>query len=172
MLLSPFWGSFLLWAKQKINPGGGYVYKTAQLSGDQSGKKDIPKENRLVIPSIQLNDEIIDGATFHALDKGIWHRPATSNPIDGGNMVIAGHRFRYTSIGNFYSLDKVKVGDKISVYWDQKEYVYQVDNILVVPPSDLGIEDNTSEPRLTLYTCTPYWSSTDRLVIQSKLVDI
>lgn len=136
-----------------------------------SGKLDqIPEDNRLLIPVIGVNVNIVEGDTEEALEYGAWRRPATSTPDQGGNTVITGHRFKYLPPNNltFYNLDKVQIGDAIIVYWNKIEYDYVVTEVFVVEPSQVEVEDNTTEPRITLYTCTPLWTADKRLVIVAE----
>lgn len=128
-----------------------------------------PKTNRLIVPAMQLNTQIYEGPDMRTLNKGIWHRPGTSSPDKGGNTVIAGHRFTWTDPqGIFYYLNKVKKGDEIGVWWQQKRYLYRVTTITVVPPTEVSVENNTRDNRLTLYTCTPLWSPHQRLVVVAE----
>src|SRR5690242_4379119 len=53
-------------------------------------KQERPKQNILVIPRINLWQEIFDGSDASTLDKGLWRRPAISTPDAGGNTVIVG----------------------------------------------------------------------------------
>lgn len=124
-----------------------------------------PAENTLVIPSINLQKTIYDGTSLSNLSKGVWHRPLSSNPDLGHNTVFVGHRFGYNGDGVFYHLDKVSQGDKIFVYWSGKKHAYIVTQKIVVKPTDTQVEAKTSKSILTLYTCTPLWTFTDRLVI-------
>ncbi len=55
------------------------------------------------------------------------------------------------------------------MFWQGKQYVYKVASVSVVPPSDGSVEDNTAQAELTLYTCTPLWSPTHRLVVVADL---
>lgn len=130
----------------------------------------VPQDNRLVVPSMQLDTPIYEGPTIHTLNKGLWHRPGTSTPDKGGNTVIAGHRFTWTEPkGIFYYLNKVQTGDAIGVWWSGTRYIYRVSAVRVVEPTEVSIEDNTSDAQLTLYTCTPLWSPHKRLVVIAKL---
>jgi LPXTG-site transpeptidase (sortase) family protein len=130
----------------------------------------IPAGHHLIIPSMQLDAEVFDGTSIYTLNKGLWHRPNSSTPAQGGNTVIAGHRFTYTNPhGILYYLDKVQVGDDIGVYWDNTRYLYKVSEVKVVEPTAVQIEDNTPDARLTIYTCTPLWSPHQRLVVIAKL---
>ena len=128
-------------------------------------KEEVPQENTLVIPSMNLQKPVFGGTSLDTLSKGVWHRPRTGNPVTGGNMVLVGHRYGYNGDGVFYHLDKVKQGDKIAVYWQGIKYTYFVRQIKVVPATNIEIEAQTVEPKLTIYTCTPLWSFKDRLVV-------
>lgn len=103
------------------------------------------------------------------LHYGVWRLPYTSTPDKGGNTVLVGHRFTYTEPqGVFYFLDKIRVGDAITVYWQGKPYEYVVMSTSVVPPTDLAVEAQTTTPRLTLYTCTPLWTAQNRLIVVAE----
>lgn len=132
-----------------------------------------PQPNHLVIPSMLLNGQVYEGPVsrqYKTLDKGLWRWPASSTPDKGGNTVIMGHRFTYTNPrGVLYYLNKVKTGDEIGLFWDNKEYIYKVSSVNEVPPTEVSIEDNTTDARLTIFTCTPLWVPKNRLVIVAQL---
>lgn len=137
------------------------------------GTKPIPKENRLVIPSIGVDMPILEGPTERTLDRGgIWHIPGTSNPSQGSNMVLSGHRWQYLppSSMTLYLLDKVKLDEPIIVYWRGQEYDYRIVDRRVVDPSATDIQNPTEQPRLTIYTCTPLFSTKQRLVLFGELI--
>lgn len=157
----------------------GYIYNSilAQKQGSL-GKikieslKPIPKENTLVIPQIGVDSPIVEGIGPDVLSRGLWRRPHASTPDKGGNTVITGHRFLYSAgPKTLYNLDKIKLGDKFFLFWQGKEYDYEVVDIFVVEPNQVEIEDNTVEPILTLYTCTPLWSAKQRLVVRARLIN-
>ncbi len=131
-----------------------------------------PTENMIVIPGIGVDAQIVEGTTDAALDKGIWHRPGTATPDQIGNTVLAGHRYKFLKgPKTFYFLDRVAVGDEILVYWNGVEYHYTVDSTSVVSPDDQFVEAPTTNSQLTVYTCTPLWTETSRLVVRSHLVE-
>lgn len=133
--------------------------------------KPIPEENVLVIPQIGVDSVIVEGMGPESLDQGLWRRPQSSTPDKGGNTVITGHRFMYSSgPKTFYNLDEIKPGDKFFMYWEGKEYDYEVMDVFTVEPNQTEIENDTQEPVLTLYTCTPLWTATQRLVVRAKLI--
>jgi sortase A len=125
--------------------------------------------NRMVIPSMLLNEEIHEGKTIAAAEKGVWHRPQSSTPDKGGNTVLVGHRFTYkTPKGVFYHLDLMKAGDHFAVFWNGQKYLYKVAEIKTVASTAGEVEAPTDTDQLTLYTCTPLWSAKERLVIVAK----
>ncbi len=129
--------------------------------------------NKLIISKIGVNGVIFEGKQPETLNKGFWHRPGTGDPEVGGNFVITGHRFMYSSgPKTFYHLDKLIIGDVIKVFWKDMEYNYQVFEIQIVEPSELGVEASTPDSILTLYTCTPLWTAKQRLVVKAKLIDL
>lgn len=134
--------------------------------------KPKPRDNRLVIPKIGVDVAIVVSPNQEeALAKGIWHIPGTSFPDRGSNTVLSGHRFRFLS-GNrtLYLLDKLEKGDPIIIYWKGKEYDYVVTAEKIVGPRAVEILDPTDKPRLTIFTCSPLFSTKERLVLIAKPV--
>lgn len=161
-----------------------FPYKTrlkeqaTELPSAKFGEKDVPNENRLVIPSISVDMPVVEGNSEKALNLGLWHRPGTGIP-GKGNIVITGHRVGYAFLPNdvktstsFYNLDKLKNGDYIILYWQGKEYNYQVIGSEIVKPTAIEIESQSGEERMTLYTCHPIGSNANRLVYYAKPIKI
>lgn len=169
IIIAPFFPTLVLWvqnhdqkntAKQQTA-----LYKTPASQNEP---------NTLHLPSILLNETIHEGTnTYAELDKGVWLWPNGSKPDQGGNTILIGHRFTYTTPrGVFYHLDKVQKGDTIGLTWSNKKYIYTVSDIQVVPPSQTDILNQSDTPKLTLYTCTSLLSPTKRLVITAPLKEI
>jgi sortase A len=168
----PLYPQLRFWLDKRSDTFSGVPYEgllatTAGPTTNTSAKqrKPIPKDNRLVIPALSLDEQIFVGTDQNLVHKGVWQRPAGSAPDKGGNTVLVGHRFTYSSPAVFYHLDKVKAGDVLAVYWNEKEYVYKVAETKVVPATAIEIEAPSERAKLTIYTCTPIWSAKDRLVI-------
>lgn len=131
----------------------------------------VPKENMLIIPDIDVRASILEGSSSETLMSGIWHRPGTGTPDTGGNTVLVGHRFLYTSGPNtFYHLDKLRINDLIIVYWKGQRYTYIVDSSMVTSADAFEVEQSTAQPVLTLYTCTPLFTVDKRLVVRAHLI--
>jgi LPXTG-site transpeptidase (sortase) family protein len=159
IVLLPFFPALSWWVQHQAP----IVSKPATVSLPEQ----IPADNTLVIPSLGMKQGVYDGPNKYTLRKGVWHRPQSSTPDKGSNTVFAGHRFTYHDPAVFYHLDKVKAGDPIVLYWNHKRYDYTVRDILTVKPTEIGVEAPTKDPLLTIYTCTPLWTSKFRLVIQA-----
>jgi sortase A len=125
----------------------------------------------LEVDSADIFGRVSEGVNSDAMMKGFWHFPTSAYPGEKGNVVIIGHRFQYVppAKNTFFNLDKIKVGDDIKITEDQGEYTYIVTDINIVEPNDISILKSTDDYRLTLVTCTPLWTSNQRLVITAKL---
>lgn len=146
------------------------VQKPPTETGSASDSDEI---NRLIIPKIGVDTAIIEGKNESALNQGAWRIPSSSTPDQGSNTVITGHRFRYLPPNNttFYLLDKLKAGDEIMVVWKRKSYSYAVSEMRVVESTETSIQDQTKDSRLTLFTCTPLFSTAKRLVVVARPVE-
>jgi LPXTG-site transpeptidase (sortase) family protein len=132
----------------------------------------IPSDNELIIPRLGMEQTINTGPTQAELSKGPWLIPNTSTPDKNSNTVIAGHRFTYAGPAVFYFLDKVQLHDTVIVNWQHKQYTYQVNEIKVVPPTDVSVQSATKNSQLTVYTCAPLLTAKNRLVIIAPLESV
>jgi LPXTG-site transpeptidase (sortase) family protein len=164
VLAAPFWPNVSYAVATKIT-------KPVKVNtSDESTVTSIDRTtNRLIIPKLQLEELIHEGLSEHTLSQGLWRRPHTSTPTAGGNTVIVGHRFTYRSQPPFYHLDKLAIGDSVVVVYEKKIYEYRINGTQTVSPNEASIESPNNEPKLTLYTCTPLWSATQRLVFTASL---
>lgn len=167
-------------ANSVTNETNGFEYDSdlaelARRRGDLDPNVELPRppmQNWLVIPAIKVNGRIVEGRTSDSLDKGVWRRPFSSTPDQGGNTVLVAHRFMYLGGPNsFYHLPKMKEGDVFSLFWNGREYVYQVFVTMEVLANDTFIEQASNSPIVTLYTCTPLWTSDKRFVVKARLVE-
>jgi sortase A len=93
----------------------------------------------------------------------------TAMPGQAGNVVIAGHRTTYGA--PFNNLNELAPGDPIDLTTDSGEaleYVVTQAPVAVVP-SDVKILNSFGDNRLTLTTCNPRYSATQRLVVVALL---
>ncbi|MBI3494424.1 sortase [Candidatus Saccharibacteria bacterium] len=143
-------------------------------------KSQAPKvsdQDRLIIPKISVNAPINPGGVATLENGAIWHRqPQNGDPASGGNFVLAGHRYQFATTPDhaiknsvLYDLDKMKLGDRILVDWHKNRYTYKVTKIYSVKPNAIEIEERSTKPKMTLYTCTLAGSTDGRIVIEAKL---
>jgi sortase A len=124
----------------------------------------------ILIPRISLDMVVVQGTDYEDLKKGPGHYLDTANPWDGtGRVGIAGHRTTY--LHPFFNLDKVQVGDPISLITRYGRYDYLVTANFVLPEETAGkVLDQTTDPTLVLTTCNPKYASSQRLIVTAKLV--
>lgn len=134
-------------------------------------EKIINGENRLIIDKIGVNAVINEGES-ETLALGIWHLPRTSTPDKGGNTVLSAHRWKYKPPDprTFYDLNKLEIGDEIKVIWQGKKYIYKVRDIFEVTPDQVEVLGPSNKSELTLFTCTPLYSTARRLIIKADLI--
>jgi sortase A len=119
------------------------------------------------IAKIGLDKVIVQGTSTSDLRQGPGHYPGTPLPGEQGNAAIAGHRTTYGA--PFYNLDELAPGDLIDITTVQGLFTYRVTQKLIVDPNDTSVVDNTATPELTLTTCNPRFSASQRLVIHAAL---
>ena len=171
VIAAPLWPQVTFWWQSHHTARQSEL--TQKIHQPVATKPAQPKPNGLIIPAMMLDQPTLEGPESHWFDllkQGIWRWPESSTPDKGGNTVFLAHRFSYTGPhGAFYYLDKLKIGDEIGVSWDSKTYTYKVVSSTEVPPTETAIEDNTSDSRITLFTCTPLWHPVNRLVVVARL---
>lgn len=135
----------------------------------------IPKidANSVVIPNIDLRNE---AAYDKALSEGVAEAAGSTAPGVPGNLYIFSHSTnaswnvaRYNAV--FYLLRELVTGDKVSIFYKQRLYTYEVFDKTVVDPNDLSLLNNRyDKPVLTLQTCDPPGFLYRRLIVRAKLV--
>ena len=126
------------------------------------------------IPVMELEMPIFLGATEQHMADGAAHLSQTSLPIGGENTncVIAGHR-GYNGASYFRYIDKLNVGDLVSVTNLWETLTYRVCEIKIIAPHDVTeILIQPGRELLTLLTCHPYASGgRQRYVVYCERVE-
>ena len=123
----------------------------------------------LSIRRLRLNVPVFEGTDRLTLDQGAGRIAGTAKPGESGNIGIAAHRD-----GFFRSLKDIHMGDRIELAQLQHQFIYTVDNIMVVDPSDTTALKARAQPSLTLVTCYPFYFVGDaprRYVVQASLAN-
>jgi len=121
----------------------------------------------LDIPEIGVRQAVVEGTSVGVLRKAPGHYSTTSLPGERGNVAIAGHRTTYGA--PFGRLDELDPGNVIRLVTPRGRLRYEVLGRSVVSPSDTRALAPTADDRLTLTTCHPRFSATERLIVVAKL---
>ncbi len=124
---------------------------------------------RIVIPAIGLDEEVHQGMTLTAINRGPSHWPGTALPGQMGNVVIAGHRTTYSK--PFRNLDQLQAGDRVIYRTDAGTFTYAVSRTDVVTPDEVHIADQTEAYTSTLFACHPPGSAAYRIVVRLQMLD-
>ncbi len=131
----------------------------APAEGQPVGSIDIPK--------IGIDQVVVQGIGTDDLRMGPGHYPGTPLPGELGNSAIAGHR---TTYGHpFYNLNELSPGDPVLLTTPQGVFAFTVSRTMVVSPDDNSVLRQSDFAELTLTTCNPRFSASQRLVVQARL---
>lgn len=122
------------------------------------------------IPKINVKSAILEGTDDSALKYAVGHYPGLGN-LGEGNYVLLGHR-NYVYGHFFRNLDHLKEGDEVIITKDGEEYIYVVYESFVVKPEEVWVLNQTEAPIITMITCTPMGTYTDRLIVRAALKDV
>ena len=136
------------------------------------------------IPKINVSLPLYHGTEERVLQTSIGHVESTSLPVGsrhsdgdlrkadfGSHCVLSGHR-GLPRAKLFSELDKLVEGDVFILTVLDQTLTYEVDQIRIVEPYDLGelvIEDG--KDLCTLVTCTPYGVNTQRMLVRGHRVE-
>lgn len=176
--------TMLAFAQAYIVPGDS---KAANLIVGPGDTSTVTADDRLIIPRITVDVPIIWDAVASsqdslnaAMNKGVaWFNvsQAHSRPGEKGNFALSGHSSNdFFDNGDykfiFAPLEKLQVGDPIYVNYQQKRYTYRVSSTKVVAPTDVSaLTTDNSKPVITLITCTPLGTATNRLLVFADQVN-
>jgi sortase A len=127
------------------------------------------------IPKIGVDQVVVEGTSVPDLRKGPGHYPESPLPGQVGNAAIAGHRTTYGA--PFGDLDQLSKNDGISIQTLSGTWHYVLtDDPFAVRPNQTEvllptIESGQPVATLTLTTCNPKYSASQRLVVKARLTE-
>ena len=122
---------------------------------------------RIQIPAINIDAPIVQGDGWEQLKKGVGQNVSSVNPGQNGNVILSAHNDVYGELFRF--LDKLKPGDQVILYSQQRQYVYVVDRTAIVEPTAVEVMASTGSPTITLISCYPYLIDKQRIVVFARL---
>jgi len=136
---------------------------------------------KIVIPAINLSAVIENPTTTdnvildQGLLKGAVRYPTSAKLGEVGNIVLFGHSSYLPVVGNqayktFNGIQKLSMGDSITVYSSGTAYVYQVRSVAKESANDAVIPLSVTSKVLTLSTCNSFAEKTDRFVVVADFV--
>lgn len=172
-----------------IKPSGGDSLRTLWDKAQQKAVEDqinqgvltSAQPSRIVISQIGVDAPVSNPSSTNAgvldeyLTQGAVRYPGSGLPGQG-NMFIFGHSTGLTVVRNeayktFNNLGKLKIGEEILVYADNKKYTYQVTSVIMKPASEVEVSFSNTKNMLTLSTCNVFSAKEDRYVVTADLVD-
>jgi len=137
----------------------------------------------IVIEKIGVNAPVVKDITVideqrynEALKSGIAHASISDYPSqDPSNVYLFAHSsLNFWELGKyakvFNLLRKLEVGDKIHLFYENMDYVYEVQNVETYKGwNTYPLTRSTLEPVLTLQTCDPPGTTLNRLVVTAVL---
>ncbi len=120
------------------------------------------------IPSINVSAPVVQGDAWEQLKKGVGQHIGTPNPGEIGNIVFSAHNDVFGEL--FRDLDKLKPGDEVILYTQQKSYTYVVRQTQIVEPTQVEVMAPSREPVITLVSCYPYLVDNQRIVVTAYLI--
>ena len=124
----------------------------------------------LKIPKINLERGLVDPNSYlNNVNYNIeWLDESAMPDKEGGNVIIAGHTGT-SSVSFFRNLDKLVIGDDISIIYKDKTYNYKIVDIYDIEKTGTAkIIRNKNKSTLTLITCRH--KTNKQIVIISELI--
>jgi LPXTG-site transpeptidase (sortase) family protein len=137
---------------------------------------------KIEIPSIKLSATIANPTTTNVqkldeyLLKGAVRYPTSGLLGENGNVVLFAHSSYLPIVNNlayktFDDIQKLKLGDTITVYSSDRAYTYTVDTVENQDATSDAIPLTVTGSKLTLATCDSFGKKTDRFVVTAHLVE-
>lgn len=144
--------------------------------------EEVKKENSIEISKIGItaplvvNKSLSDSAVYKSLDTGVVYYPSSVLPGEIGQTIILGHsapenwpKIKYDWV--FSRLNELVEGDKIIIYYNNKEFTYSViKKIFLNKGQDIPQNNLTNSKNIVvLVSCWPPGKDLHRIVVEAKI---
>ncbi|MBI2624149.1 class D sortase [Candidatus Parcubacteria bacterium] len=164
-------------------PSVANVGDAAQLAADAASQTPTAPATAgtIKITKIGVNAPLIFSTSTDLKDlardlmKGAIRYPGSAMPGGPGNLFIAGHSGGQVWDPNpykrvFAKLGQLKHGDEIEIVSAGTTYKYRVRSVMVLRPDELRVFQPSATAMLTLSTCWPIGTATNRFVVEADLI--
>ncbi len=131
---------------------------------------------RLHIPAIDVDWVVLEGVQLPDLADGPGHYPGSAMPGQVGNFAVAGHRTTHGA--PFFRIAELRAGDTVEAEVADLVHSYRVTSHDIVQPGAVevvapvpgrpGVEP--TQRLLTLTSCNPRYSASQRYVVHAELI--
>lgn len=126
---------------------------------------------RVVIPSLNVDNTIVQGVDWNALQQGVGMLPNGATPgSDTANVVLAAHNDIYGEL--FRHLDQLVPGDEFQIQTRSGFFSYVVRETLYVDPDAVHVMESQGTAMATLISCYPYRVNDQRIIIHADRVNV
>lgn len=122
---------------------------------------------RIQVPALNVDAPIVLGDGWEQLKKGVAQHIPSADPGKAGNLVLSAHNDIFGEL--FRDLDKLKPGDEVIVFTNQRSYTYSVVQSQIVEPTKVEVLAPTKDATVTLISCYPYLVDNQRIVVIARL---
>lgn len=148
---------------------------------------DMPAATHITIPAVGIDTDVVEVSAhveiindqrvrvWQVADWAAGHHATSSDPGEGGNIVLAGHDDYRGEV--FRGLHDISIGDRVRLTSPAGEFTYIVEEVHVRRIADeplsvlLAVGQFMApmpEERLTLITCWPYGIDNHRIIVVAK----
>ncbi len=155
---------------QRYNPGR-LAFAFTPFEGQISSINSSQTPKQLLISELGINLKILpsnlQNGRWEATTGGVSYLTLSPLPGQKGNSILYGHNWP-NLLGN---LTKAKPGQEIFIkYDDNSTKKFVINYTLEVPPTQASILKNSTDVRVTIYTCSGFLDSKRFVVIATQSI--
>jgi len=125
---------------------------------------------RIRVPRIGVNMILVNGTDDATLKKGPGRDLRTYMPGEGQLIYIAGHRTTY--LAPFAHIEKMRVGDAITLEVPYGTFRYRIFRKRIVTADDLAVLHSHGREVVVLQACHPRFFATHRYLVYARLARV
>jgi sortase A len=125
---------------------------------------------RIRVPRMDVNMILVNGTDHETLKKGPGRDLRTFMPGENRLVYIAGHRTTY--LAPFSHIDRLKVGDRVTIEVPYATFIYSVTHHRIVAATDLSVLRSPRHELLELQACHPRFFASHRYIAYARLIRV